>query len=135
MSASERAPHPLVYILFFQKGFSPHTPEQMAGTGPGDREEKETGDAWALGSANKLLMQRVETDYSSEPSGENLFSRSLALLSFYGVLYAGIACKSLVFHEWGGRATEICFLNDSLTSTGIRCSWYCYTGGSKTTKH
>lgn len=106
MSANDSAQHPLVYILFFQKGFSP---EQMAGTGPGDREEKETGDAWALGSAYTLLTQRVETDYSSEPSGKRFFSRSLVHISFYGVLYAGIACKSLLFLEWGGRATKICF--------------------------
>lgn len=109
MSANDSAQHPLVYILFFQKGFSPRAPEQMAGTGPGDREEKETGDAWALGSAYTLLTQRVETDYSSEPSGKRFFSRSLVHISFYGVLYAGIACKSLLFLEWGGRATKICF--------------------------
>ncbi len=80
MSASESAPHPLEYILFFQKGFSPRAPEQMAGTGPGDGEEKETGDAWALDSVNKLLTQRVETDYSSEPSGE-AFSADHLLIS------------------------------------------------------
>ncbi len=119
MSASESAPHPLEYILFFQKGFSPRAPEQMAGTGPGDGEEKETGDAWALDSVNKLLTQRVETDYSSEPSGGSFFCRSLAHLSFYGVLYAG---KSLGFHEWGGRATEHLISTDSL-SIGVRCSW------------
>lgn len=109
MSANESSQHPLVYILFFQKGFSHHAPEQMAGTGLGDGEEKETGDAWALGSAYTLSTQRVETDYSSEPSGKSFFSRSLVHLSFYGVLYAGKACKSLLFHEWGGRATKICF--------------------------
>ncbi|CAM4721082.1 unnamed protein product [Leuciscus chuanchicus] len=63
----------------------------MAGTGLGDGEEKETGDAWALGSAYTLSTQRVETDYSSEPSGKSFFSRSLVHLSFYGVLYAGFS--------------------------------------------
>lgn len=102
----------------------------MAGTGPGDREDKETGDALALDSVNKLLTQRVETDYSSEPSGGSFFCRSLAHLYFYGVLYAGIARKSL---GWGGRATENLISIDSL-SIGIRCSWCSYTGGSKTMK-
>lgn len=71
MSANESSRHPLVYILFFQKGFSPRAPEQMAGTGLGDGKDKETGDAWALGSAYTLLTQHVETDYSSKPSGKS----------------------------------------------------------------